>query len=113
MLDQMTLFTTKFHFNYLTHRLHLLTQVCNNLMCEVYANIPRENIFSDQYFLKYVTGWAKMQQGSMLTAFDFTLPGNVKYNGADMITRGSEEMKAVEEEIKAMSNVSWFIMVRK
>ncbi len=27
--------------------------------------------------------------------------------------RGKEEMKEVEEEIKGMSNTSWFIMVKK
>jgi hypothetical protein len=49
----------------------------------------------------------------MLGTFDFTLPGGNKYNTADMISQGNEEMKAVEDEIKNMSNSSWFYMIKK
>ena len=113
MLDQMNLFTAKYHFNQLTHRLNILTGINSNLMLETYVNIPEQNLFSDQYFIKYVTAWAKQQQGRMLGQFDFTLPGNVKYNSSDMISQGKEEMKEVEDDIKGMSNSSWFIMIKK
>jgi hypothetical protein len=113
MLNQMSLFTTKYHFNQLTHRLNILTNVHHHLILEAYVNIPLENLMTDQYFLKYVTGWAKQQQGRMLGQFDFTLPGGVKYNSADMVSQGKEEMKEVEEEIKSMSNSCFMIMVKK
>ena len=113
MLDQMNLFTAKYHYNQLTNRLNVLTGINSNLMLETYANIPSEHLFTDQYFIKYVTAWAKQQQGRMLGQFDFTLPGGVKYNSADMITQGKEEMKEVEDEIKGMSQTAWFIMVKK
>jgi hypothetical protein len=113
MLNQMNLYTTKFHYNQLTHRLNILTNVEHHLVLEAYVNIPLENLLTDQYFLKYVTGWAKQQQGRMLGAFTFTLPGGVTYNSADMVSQGKEEMKEVEEEIKGMSNSSWFIMVKR
>ena len=82
-------------------------------MLETYVNIPEQNLFSDQYFIKYVTAWAKQQQGRMLGQFDFTLPGGVKYNSSDMIAQGKEEMKEVEDDIKGMSSSSWFIMIKK
>lgn len=113
MLNQMNLYTTKFHFNQLTHRLNILTNVEHNLILEAYVNIPVESLMVDHYFLKYVTAWAKQQQGRMLGAFDFSLPGGVKYNSADMVSQGKEEMKEVEDEIKAMSTSSFFIMVRR
>ena len=113
MLDQMNLFTAKYHFNQLTHRLNILTGINSNLMLETYVNIPEQNLFSDQYFIKYVTAWAKQQQGRMLGQFDFTLPGGVKYNSSDMIAQGKEEMKEVEDDIKGMSSSSWFIMIKK
>ena len=113
MLNQMNLYTTKFHFNQLAHRLNILSNVKYDLVLEAYINIPNENMFSDSYFTRYVTGWARAQQGRLLGTFDFTLPGSVKYNSADMVSQGNEEMKAVEEEIKAMSNSSWFIMVKR
>jgi len=113
MLNQMNLYTTKYHYNQLTHRLNILTHVNYHLILEAYVNIPAENMFSDTYFTKYVTAWAKMQQGRLLGAFDFTLPGSVKYNSADMVTQGKEEMKEVEDEIKAQSNSAFFFLVKR
>jgi hypothetical protein len=113
MLNQMNLYTVKYHFNQLSHRLNILTDVRHHLVLEAYVNIPAENMFSDAYFVKYVTGWAKMQQGRLLGTFDFTLPGNVKYNHADMITNGKEEMKEVEDAISGMSNASFFYLVKR
>jgi len=113
MLNQMNLYTTKFHFNQLTHRLNILTHVNYHLILEAYVNIPPENLFTDSYFTKYVTGWAKMQQGRLLGTFDFSLPGGIKYNSADMVSGGKEEMKEVEDEIKAMSNSSFFYIIKR
>ena len=113
MLNQMNLYTIKFHFNQLTHRLNVLTNVDHHLILEAYINIPLEHLMVDHYFLKYVTAWAKMQQGRMLGAFNFTLPGGVQYNSADMVSSGKEEMKEVEDEIKNMSTSSWFLLVKR
>jgi hypothetical protein len=113
MLNQMNLYTVKYHFNQLSHRLNILTDVRHHLVLEAYVNIPAENMFSDTYFLKYVTAWAKMQQGRLLGTFDFSLPGGVKYNSSEMVTNGKEEMKEVEEEIKAMSTSSFFYLVKR
>jgi hypothetical protein len=113
MLNQMNLYTVKYHYNQLSHRLNILTDVRHHLVLEAYVNIPPENMFSDTYFTKYVTAWAKMQQGRLLGTFDFSLPGGVKYNSGDMVSGGKEEMKEVEEEIKAMSNSSFFYLVKR
>ena len=114
MLDQMTLFTSKYHFNEQTSRLNILTHVNTSLILEAYINIPQENLFADNYFIKYVTAWAKMQQGNLLGRYDFNLPGAVKINSSEMVTQGKEEMKEVEEAVKSMSsNSSFFVMVKK
>lgn len=44
------------------------------------------------YFIKYVIGWAKVQQGNMFSRYDYTLPGGVTVNSSDMIAEGKEEM---------------------
>jgi hypothetical protein len=49
----------------------------------------------------------------MLGMYDFTLPGSVKINHANLVTQGQQEYKEVEEEIKAQSNSSFFIMVKR
>jgi len=45
--------------------------------------------------------------------YDFTLPGNVKINAADISAQGKEEIKEVEEEIKGQSNSGFFFMVKR
>ena len=113
MLNQLNKYTLKYNFNQLNHRLHILTNVKYDVIMEAYANIPQENLFNDDLFYKYVVGWAKVQLGNMVSLYDFTLPGSVKINGANLITQGQAEVKEVEEEIKGQSNSSFFFMVKK
>lgn len=113
MLNQLNKYTLKHHFNQLSHRLNILTDVKYDVIMEAYANILPENLYRDDLFFKYVTGWSKVQLGNMMGRYDFTLPGSVKINAADLISQGKEEIKEVEEEVKGMSTSGWFIMVKK
>ena len=113
MLNQLSKFTLKYHFNQLAHRLHILTDVQYDLVLECYANIPNEYLFKDDLFIKYVTGWAKVQYGNMLSLYDFNLPGNVKINGANLTSQGKEEVKEVEDYIANQSQSAFFFMVKK
>jgi hypothetical protein len=113
MLNQLNKYTLKYQFNQLNHRLNILTNVQHNVIVEAYANIPQENLFKEDLFLKYVTGYAKQQLGNMMGRYDFTLPGGVKIQAADLVSQGKEEVKEVEEEVKGQSTSSWFIMVKK
>jgi hypothetical protein len=113
MLNQLNKYTIKYHYNQLMNRLNILTNIKYDLILETYANIPAENLYSDPYFLKYVTAWSKVQTGNLLGRYDFTLPGGVKFNSADLVSQGREEMKEVEDEIKNMSQSAWFYMVKR
>ena len=113
MLNQLNKYTLKFQYNQLNHRLHILTKVKHDVIMEAYADIPKENLFKDDLFFKYVTGYSKQQLGNMVGRYDFTLPGSVKINAADLVSQGKEEVKEVEEFIHGQSNSSFFIMVKK
>lgn len=113
MLNQLNKYTLRHNYNQLNHRLHILTNVKYDVVMEAYAEIPNENLFRDDLFFKYVAGYAKLQLGNMVGRYDFTLPGSVKINGADLVSQGQAEIKEVEEEIKGMSNSSFFVMVKK
>lgn len=113
MLNQLNKYTLKYHFNQLNHRLHILTKVEHHVIMEAYADIPRENLFRDDLFFKYVVGYAKQQLGNLVGRYDFTLPGSVKINAADLVSQGQAEVKEVEEEVKGQSNSAWFVMVKK
>jgi hypothetical protein len=80
---------------------------------EAYANIPAENLYNDDLFFKYCVGYSKQALGNMVGRYDFTLPGGVKIQAADLVSQGKEEVKEVEEEIKGQSNSGWFYMVKK
>jgi len=113
MLNQLNKYTLKHHYNQLNHRLNILTKVEHDVIIEAYAEIPNENLFRDDLFYKYVTGYSKQQLGNMVGRYDITLPGGVKINAADLVSQGKEEVKEVEEEIKGQSNSSFLIMVKK
>lgn len=113
MLNQMNLYTTKFHYNEMNNQLNILTGINYNLILEAYVNIPLEYLYADDLFQKYVIGWSKKQAGNLMGRYTFTLPGGVTYNSADLVSQGGEEMKEVEEEVKNMSQVAFFYMVKK
>jgi len=113
MLNQLNKYTLKYHFNQLHHRLQIMTNVKHNVIIEGYANIPPEYLFKDDLFVKYVTGWAKVQYGNLTGRYDFQLAGGVKINSADITAQGKEEIKEAEEEIKGQSNSSFFYMIKK
>ena len=68
---------------------------------------------NDSDFQKYVKEKKKKQLGNLMGRFDYTLPGGVKFNYSDLVSQGTEEMKEVEEEIKNMSQVAFFYMIKK
>lgn len=113
MLNQLNKYTLKHHYNQLNHRLNILTAVKYDIIIEAYADIPRENLFRDDLFFKYVAGWSKVQLGNIVGRYDFSLPGSIKIQGADLISQGQAEIKEVEEEIKNQSSTSFFMMVKK
>ena len=113
MMNQLNKFTLKHHFNQLNHRIHILTDVKHDVVLEAYANIPRENLFKDDLFYKYCVGYSKIMLGNMVGRYDFSLPGSIKINSADLISQGKEEVKEVEDEIKGQSNSSFFFMVKR
>ena len=113
MLNQLNKYTLKYNFNQLNHRLHILTNVKYDVIMEAYANIPQENLFRDDLFFKYVVGYSKIQLGNLTGRYDYTLPGSVKINSADLVSQGQGEVKEVEEEIKNISNSSFFFMVKR
>lgn len=113
MLNQMNKYTLKHHFNQLNHRLHILTNVKHDVVIEAYANIPRENLFKDDLFYKYCVGYAKIMLGNMVGRYDWTLPGSVKINSADLVSQGQAEVKEVEDEVKGQSNSSFFFLIKR
>lgn len=123
MLDVLSKYTVKFHYNQMNNRLNILSggnSVSSNvgyhyesMILEAYANVENEALFADPMFVTYVTGLAKQQLGALMTRYNFNLPGGIQYNGDALISEGKEEMQRIIDEIKGQSNSSWFVMVKK
>lgn len=114
MMNQLNKYTLKYSFNYLQNRLHILTNVKKDVIMEAYANIPAQYLFKEELFIKYVTGYAKVQLGNMVGRYDFTLPGGFKIQATDLISQGQSEIKEVEETVKNDGgSTAFFFMVKR
>lgn len=101
---------TKFTFNYVDKRMHILDIVKNDLMLEVYVRIEQESLFDNQLFKEYVIGWSRKRTGELLGTYTFNMPGNFQYNANDIIAQGDAMIEKVETQIKSESTTSWFFM---
>ena len=113
MLDHFNLFSVKYDYNQMSNRLHILTNVKDDIIAECYANIEPEHLYADPMFIDYVTGLSKIKLGELVGRFDFNLPGGVKYNTQLMLDEGKDMRDKVVESIKSMPTTDFFFLVKK
>ena len=122
VLNQLSKHTLKFDYNMNNNRLNILTGLDStvsggatgaNVMLEVYAKIAAEDLYEYEKFRRYVVALSKRQMGMLLTRYDYQLPGGFQVKGDLILSEGKEEVKAVEDEIKAQSQAGFFFMVKK
>lgn len=101
--------TVKFHFDTNSKRFEVLTQLDRNLILEVYANIPQENIFADPLFIKYVTGLSYIDYARVLGFNNMPQAGNVTINYDKYYELGTKMVEDVEASIKAISRATFLI----
>jgi hypothetical protein len=101
--------TAKHSFNKNTKRLEIHTSNQYNYILEVYATIPEEYLFGDNYFIKYVTGKAMMEYSIDLSFTTQQLAGNTQISTDRIYDRGEKMVTEVEEYIKSITRTSFFI----
>ena len=112
-INKMSRNYTKFSFNPINHRLHILDEVRCDFMLEVFIRIEQEEVFNNQLFKDYITALGRIRLGEALGRMSFNMPGNFQYNAADLIAQGDALLLKTEEAIKVQSpNTSFFIMKR-
>jgi hypothetical protein len=112
-INKLSKLYNKFSYNIENHRLHLLGEVRNDLMLEVYVRISQDELFNTQLFKDYVVGLSRVRLGEALGRMNFNMPGNFQYNASDIISQGQDLVDKTVEEVKAQSpNTSFFIMAR-
>mgnify|MGYP003647184320 FL=1 len=96
-------------FNRLTKKFRFQGELPKRaVIFEIFSTIPDCALFSDEAFVRYVIGQAKIQLARILGTFSFNLPGNITINYDMISSEGREEVDRVVEEIKADEGVDYF-----
>lgn len=100
--------TIKFAFDPNSKRFEVQTGLHTNLVLEVYAGIPQENLYTDPYFIKYVTGICMLDYATHLSFTDMSLVGNSKVSTDRIYDRGDKLVIEAKEYIKGITRGSFF-----
>lgn len=112
-LNKMSKLYNKYSFNPENKRLHLLGEVRNSLMLEIYARIEQEELFQSQLFKDYCIGLSRVRLGQALQRFTFNMPGGFTYNASEILTQGQDLLDKTIQQVKDQSpSTSFFIMAQ-
>lgn len=104
---------TKYSFNPVNKRLHILDEVRSNMMLDVYVRIEQEELFHNQLFKDYIVGLSRVRLGEALGRLNFNMPGNFQYNAADIISQGQDLLDKTTEKVKETSPASSFFIMKR
>jgi|AntRauTorckE6833_2_1112554.scaffolds.fasta_scaffold02128_9 hypothetical protein len=111
IIEQFTHQAITFGYNHLTHKLTLNGEISfTDVVLTVAKKIPDENLFDDEYFLKYVAGLVKKNLGRALGTAKMPLIGNAEIDFGEIKDEGKEDMQEVEDDIKGDEGVDYFFM---
>lgn len=107
--------TFAYNYNRNTHDLIVVGRnpVAGGAILEVAKKIDLEDLYNDEVFQRYVRAKAKLRLGELLTSFDYNLPGGVKVNYTNLVTRAEAEMTAVMEMMKGENTADWLFLIRQ
>ena len=107
--------TFAYNYNRNTRDLIVLGRnpIANGAVLEVAKKIELEDLYNDELFQRYVRAKAKLRLGELLTSFDYNLPGGVKVNYNNLVTRAEAEMTAVMEMMKGENTSDWMFLIRQ
>lgn len=107
--------TTKYTYSPDSKRLMILTSVPpeHGLIVEVEAKVPPEFLYENDLVYKMACGYALQSMAMVGSRFDIPLPGDAKLNVADLRTLGERMVTEVQDEIKGITNSSFFYLSRR
>jgi len=104
---------TKYTYNPVNHRLHILDEVRTDFMLETYIRIEQEEVFNNQLFKDYITALSRIRLGEALGRMTFNMRREFSIQCGWFIAQGDALLTKTEELVKAQSpNASFFIMKR-
>jgi hypothetical protein len=81
-----------------------------NAVLRIYKKLEQEKLFEDELFQRYVRAHAKVRLSHMLQTFNYTLPGDVTVNYANIVTTAEKEMEDVKAMMKGENTPDWLYL---
>ena len=70
------------------------------------------DLYNDEVFQRYVRAKAKLRLGDLLTTFDYNLPGGIKPNYANLVTKAEAELTGVMDMMKTENTADFLYFAR-
>ena len=108
-----TIDTLAFDYNKNTKKLSILGRTPRtDVVLQIAKRIPAEDLYEDELFQRYVRAKAKLRLGDLLTTFDYNLPGGIKPNYTNLVTKAENEFNQVVEMMKNENTPDFLFFAR-
>lgn len=111
LVKSMTIETLAFDHNKNTKEISLLGRTpMRPAVATVAIKIDQEHLYEDELFQRYVRAKAKQRLVDLLTTFDYQLPGGVKINFTNIVTKADAELTKIEDQMKGENTCDYMIL---
>ena len=109
-----TIDTLAYDYNKNTRKLMILgrTPRANSVVLQIAKKVPSDDLYNDELFQRYVRAKAKLRLGDLLTTFDYNLPGGIKPNYTNLVTKAENELNQVIEMMKGENTADFMFFAR-
>ena len=99
----------RYDYNRRTKQVKILGRDPRKDVCFMtYVKIPKDKLYEDYYFIRYVTAKSKLSLARQLSFFDYNLMGGIKINSADIRAEANEEIEKIEQAIQDQQPPTYF-----
>lgn len=109
-----TIDTFAYDYNKNTRQLGILGRAPkgNGMVVQIAKKIDANALYEDEVFQRYVRAKAKLRLGDLLTTFDYNLPGGIKPNYTNLVTKAENELNQVLEMMKTENTPDFLYFAR-
>jgi hypothetical protein len=109
-----TIDTFAYNYNKNSRKLTILgrTPRGNGMVVQIAKKLDAEDLYNDEVFQRYVRAKAKLRLGDLLTTFDYNLPGGIKPNYTNLVTKAEAELAQVMDMMKTENTADFLYFAR-
>jgi hypothetical protein len=109
-----TIDTFAYDYNKNTRQLGILgrSPKGKGMVVQIAKKIEANDLYEDEVFQRYVRAKAKLRLGDLLTTFDYNLPGGIKPNYTNLVTKAENELNQVLDMMKTENTPDFLYFAR-